>query len=52
MDVSVWGLTLAEFAEGRLEDAFFRRNDLSGIRIADPFMGGGTPLIVPPSTVP
>lgn len=39
------GLLLAEFAEGPLEDAFFQRNDLSGIRIADPFMGGGTPLI-------
>ena len=39
------GLILSEFGEGRLEDAFFRSNDLSGIRIADPFMGGGTPLI-------
>ena len=39
------GLILSEFGEGRLEDAFFRSNDLSGSRIADPFMGGGTPLI-------
>ena len=39
------GLILSEFGEGRLEDAFFQSNDLSGIRIADPFMGGGTPLI-------
>ncbi|MDE0029242.1 MAG: DNA methylase [Deltaproteobacteria bacterium] len=39
------GLMLAEFGNGRLEDAFFRSNDLSGTRIADPFMGGGTPLI-------
>ena len=39
------GLILSEFADGRLEDAFFRANDFSGIRIADPFMGGGTPLI-------
>ena len=39
------GLILAEFGKGRLEDAFFQSNDLSGTRIADPFMGGGTPLI-------
>ena len=39
------GLILAEFGEGRLEDVFFRSNEFSGIRIADPFMGGGTPLI-------
>ncbi|MCY4560705.1 MAG: DNA methylase [Chloroflexi bacterium] len=39
------GLTLAEFGQDRLEDTFFRSNDLAGVRIADPFMGGGTPLI-------
>ena len=39
------GLILAEFGEGPLEDAFFRANDFSGLRIVDPFMGGGTPLI-------
>ena len=39
------GLLLAEFGEDRLQDTFFRSNDLSGLRIADPFMGGGTPLI-------
>ncbi len=39
------GLILSEFAEDRLEDSFFRSNDLSDFRIADPFMGGGTPLI-------
>ena len=39
------GLLLAEFGEGRLEDIFFRANDFRGLRIADPFMGGGTPLI-------
>ena len=39
------GLLLAEFGKDRLEDEFFRPGDLSGIRIADPFMGGGTPLI-------
>ena len=39
------GLLLAEFGQDRLEDLFFRANDLPGLRIADPFMGGGTPLI-------
>ena len=39
------GLILSEFAQDRLEDSFFRSNDLSDFRIADPFMGGGTPLI-------
>ena len=39
------GLLLAEFGQGRLEDIFFRTNDFPGLRIADPFMGGGTPLI-------
>ena len=39
------GLILAEFGERRIEDAFFQANDFPGLRIADPFMGGGTPLI-------
>lgn len=39
------GLILSEFAEDRLQDSFFGSNDLSDFRIADPFMGGGTPLI-------
>ena len=39
------GLILAEFGEDSLEQAFFRSNDFPGFRIADPFMGGGTPLI-------
>ena len=39
------GLLLAEFGEGHLEDLFFRSNDFPGLRIADPFMGGGTPLL-------
>ena len=39
------GLVLAEFGQGRLEDLFFRANDFPGLRIADPFMGGGTPLV-------
>ena len=39
------GLMLAEFGDDCLEHMFFRSNDLSGLRIADPFMGGGTPLL-------
>jgi putative DNA methylase len=39
------GLLLAEFGNGPLQDIFFRCNDFSGKQIADPFMGGGTPLI-------
>ena len=39
------GLILAEFGNGSLRDAFFKANDFPGRRIADPFMGGGTPLL-------
>ena len=39
------GLALAEFGCDRLIEAFFRPNDFPGIQVADPFMGGGTPLI-------
>ena len=39
------GLILAEFGNGSLGDAFFKANDFPGRRIADSFMGGGTPLI-------
>ncbi|MYJ59686.1 MAG: DUF1156 domain-containing protein [Synechococcus sp. SB0672_bin_6] len=39
------GLMLAEFGDDHLERLFFEANDFSGLRIADPFMGGGTPLI-------
>jgi len=38
-------LVLAEFGEGPVEDRFFEGNDFPDKRIADPFMGGGTPLI-------
>lgn len=38
-------LTLAEFGEGPVEDLFFRANSFPGRQVADPFMGGGTPLI-------
>jgi len=39
------GLLLSEFVNAPLRDSFYRAHDLSGIRIGDPFMGGGTPLI-------
>lgn len=38
-------LILSEFVDAPIEQTFFRSHDLSGIRIADPFMGGGTPLL-------
>jgi len=39
------GLILSEFVEAPLRDVFYKKNSLPGIRIADPFMGGGTPLL-------
>lgn len=39
------GLLLAEFVEGKLQDTFYQAHDLRGKRVADPFMGGGTPLV-------
>jgi putative DNA methylase len=39
------GLLLSEFVEGSLRDSFFRSHNLKGLRVFDPFMGGGTPLI-------
>lgn len=39
------GLALAEFADKPVSEAFFEANDFPGRVIADPFMGGGTPLI-------
>ncbi len=38
-------LLLSEFAEGDLRDTYFQSHDLAGLVVADPFMGGGTPLI-------
>lgn len=38
-------LTLAEFGDGPLRQRYFQANDFPGRNIADPFMGGGTPLI-------
>jgi len=39
------GLVLSEFIEKPLREAFYESNELHGVRVADPFMGGGTPLI-------
>ena len=37
-------LTLSEFGEAPLTDLYFTANDFPGRKVADPFMGGGTPL--------
>ncbi len=39
------GLLLSEFVEKPLQKSFYESNSLPGIRVADPFMGGGTPLL-------
>lgn len=39
------GLLLSEFAGGSLRDNFYKAHNFKGIKVADPFMGGGTPLI-------
>jgi adenine-specific DNA methylase len=39
------GLLLAEFLKMPLRESFYRAHQLTGIRVADPFMGGGTPLL-------
>lgn len=39
------GLLLSEFVKGNLKESFYKGQNLKGIKIADPFMGGGTPLI-------
>jgi len=38
-------IILSEFLDAPLSESFYRSNKLSGVKIADPFMGGGTPLI-------
>jgi adenine-specific DNA methylase len=38
-------LALAEFGNAPLADLFFSKNDFGAKCVADPFMGGGTPLI-------
>ncbi|NOT07740.1 MAG: DNA methylase [Gemmatimonadales bacterium] len=39
------GLILSEFVEGTLSETFYNGHDLGHLKIADPFMGGGTPLM-------
>jgi len=39
------GLLLAEFGSGNLQDLYYKSNSLAGITVADPFMGGGTPVL-------
>lgn len=38
-------LLLSEFGGDRLRDRFYEANEFKGLKIADPFMGGGTPLL-------
>jgi len=38
-------LLLSEFLDQRLDETYFNGHDFAGKRVADPFMGGGTPLI-------
>jgi len=39
------GLLLAEFCDAPLTESYYAAHSLSGTTIADPFMGGGTPLL-------
>lgn len=39
------GLLLSEFGNGHVEDLYYRPNSFEGVTVADPFMGGGTPLL-------
>lgn len=39
------GLILSEFVDKPLQETFYSSNNLKGLTIVDPFMGGGTPLI-------
>jgi len=39
------GLILSEFSDKPLREAFYLPNRFPGKQVADPFMGGGTPLI-------
>src|SRR3954468_10214786 len=38
-------LVLSEFSDKPLAEIYFRPNDFPGRMVADPFMGGGTPLL-------
>lgn len=39
------GLLLSEFSERPLHEIFYESNNLPGRHVADPFMGGGTPIL-------
>jgi adenine-specific DNA methylase len=39
------GLLLSEFGSGPVRDSYYKSHNLKGLRIGDPFMGGGTPLL-------
>ena len=39
------GLLLSEFLDRPIRETYFRSNDLSGRHVADPFMGGGIPIL-------
>lgn len=39
------GLLLSEFGSRPVEETYYRANSFAGITVADPFMGGGTPLL-------
>jgi len=39
------GLLLSEFSDRPLRDSFYVANRFQGLRVCDPFMGGGTPLL-------
>jgi len=39
------GLLLSEFCDEPIRDAYYSSHSFEGIRVADPFMGGGTPLL-------
>ncbi|MEX0641699.1 MAG: hypothetical protein WD468_03310 [Pirellulales bacterium] len=39
------GLLLSEFCDEPLRQAYYKPHDMAHVKVADPFMGGGTPLI-------
>ena len=40
------GLLLSEFVDRRLDETYFNAHDFEGKVVADPFMGGGSPLFL------
>jgi len=39
------GLLLSEFCDRPVEETYYQANNFEGLTIADPFMGGGTPIL-------